>query len=823
MNLARLAIRYKTYLQLCLFLVWIGLASAVPSAFGYTSSQMTSPVSNTNYQVGDLPNTDLGNSSFVGSILAFLQRSQDTATEKFPSMDYAYFIASSMKSLSGFEQIPYNLSGDVLPFVESARNVDGGYGNWEGARSSMESTFQALSILSIHDRVSHLNVTQVNQTLQYLENLKTPQDGYLPLLDWDAPDMSSTYRALWMKKELMKVFPTLDYGNDSNIISFITGNYNPPFFISGPAGYSEVEGGKTELLASFDALRIYRILNLENPNASNLAIFLGNLVSSSGGVAGLPGGLPTTGYTSLAIQMYLDLNNYTTFNLQTILSQSFIDNAVNYIRGNKLAGTGFASSERDQTAEIRSTHLALVALDLLSNSNFLETEIDFSGVYQLLIQGKSPSYGFGDYPGDPADLSNTAQAIIAAKLLGTPDPSWMHHGVQQFIEECYSNQGGFGFRPFTTPLIKNTYYGIRMERYLEKPLVMVSDIERFIIDSQNIDGGFGESPRALLSYLTHTYWAVSSLNLLGANNRYSYQEQVKNWLETNKNPDGTYSNFPGINSSIVSTYRAIRVRNLVEDHPNFDPLSATLLKFQTSSGGFVSSLDKALPSMDATFYGISLALELGLEINTTEILEFVLSLKNTDGGFAPREGYSSRVSSTYFASLILYLLNQSNVNDNDPIFSEDPIDYFAPIIRPAFVPSLDSNSTILGTYRTTARIIDPESDLNQTWIETQWSRGENLTLDSYLGIKEENIAQSWVFLLGPYNDEGILKFRIHAADNNGNEAVTPYYFLRTRSFVTGKTSVFDITPFLLSLLPIIFILLGCLDAGITYKRNQRIK
>ncbi|MHA1228250.1 MAG: prenyltransferase/squalene oxidase repeat-containing protein [Candidatus Hodarchaeales archaeon] len=342
-----------------------------------------------NYGPYNLTQT-LENESFVQTILSFISRSQDTGEEWIPSMDIAYFLASSLENLKIFENVGNDFRSEIIEFVKSTRNVDGGYGNWKNARSSMESTFQAIRIYCMYDMLSLLPLTEVNETLSFIKSLKTPLGGYFPLSDWHVPDISSTYRALWIKNEFSQYFPSLRFGNDSDVIPFLEGNFVPPFFISGSSGYSEVKGGKAELLASNDALKIYDMFNISNSHAENIAYFLRDLTSPTGGVSGYPGGTPKTGYTAVGINLYLFLDNYSSsFNLGVIVPDTFIDDAFNYIKVNKILASGFSASDRDETPEIRSTHLALSIYSILEREGLLPINPELSGIYTYLTEGIS--------------------------------------------------------------------------------------------------------------------------------------------------------------------------------------------------------------------------------------------------------------------------------------------------------------------------------------------------------------------------------------------------------------------------------------------------
>lgn len=770
----------------------------------------------------------LENETFSQSVFSFVRRSQETGQD-IPSMDMAYYKGMALFYLDAFSlPVPNALRQDALEFAATSRNSDGGYGNWKDARSSMESTFQCLQLLLAHNNLTSLDLAEVNRTLEFVHQLKTPEQGYLPLLDWDAPDVSSSFRAISVYNLLQKGFPQLNMSIDNSSTVFLANAFAPPIFANGASGYAENVGGPAELLASLNAIQVYLLLNITNPpNLDAIGKFLNSLVALNGGVAGRLGGFPTTGYTASALHLYLLLKTKTAFDIDSYLPPNFLENAKNYILANRIAGSGFAASERDTTPEVSSTFFSLRVLYMLDYYGFLSSIPDLTGVYSFIVEGVQPTYGFGDYPGDVPDVSYSAYAILLGRILG--NTSWINPAVKGFVEDSYRRlRGGFGFRPFSTARVKYTYFGIRALRGFESPLVSALDIRQFILNSQNGDGGFGEQPASRLSYLTHSYWSIASLRLLGGiDEKYLDFDSVVNWLSYLRKPNGTYSNFPGHNSTLASTYRAVQVCMMLgQSYTRDDPLYTTLMNYQLLSGGFLNSLDEAAPTMEATFYGVSIALMLGRLINRTQIRQFVLSLHNKDGGFGLRPGYSSRVKSSFYAILTLELLESSNANRSLTDFSEDPFDIYAPIVSPAFIPRIDTNRTFQGSYVLTSTIIEPESILERTWVQAEWTNGitGETTRFRFNGSPSQSYANEWSFRLEAFREDGFLRFRVHAVDANNNSAATYWMYLRSLSTLPGgdvyQMDVFGV--FLPLLFPFI-LALGIVDGAIQYSRGRRLE
>ncbi|MFV2016336.1 MAG: prenyltransferase/squalene oxidase repeat-containing protein, partial [Candidatus Heimdallarchaeota archaeon] len=385
----------------------------------------------------------------------------------------------------------------------------------------------------------------------------------------------------------------------------------------------------------------------------------------------------------------------------------------------------------------------------------------------FILNIEQPSFGFADSPGDNGDLSYTSMVIILSQILN--NDSWINSDVSKFIEDSFSIQdSGFGYKPDASPRVKYTYYGIRALRARSNPLSQSSAIANFISKSRTLDGGFGQFPNAQLAYLSHTYWALSSLNLIGKLNSNNINvNDVLFWLSFLRKDNGTYGNSRLSDPSIISTYRALQVKTLLGANDQLDPvLNQNLSSYRLESGGYRNRLAKTVPTMEATYYGVQLALKLNLNVNLTKTVEFILDLQNNDGGFALRPGFSSRLTSTYFAMLSLKIIDQVVLGEGMPNEDSGELDVYAPIIIPSFIPRVDSNKTVQKYYKTTAKIYDPETNLNEVWVESIWYAQGNSTpqIMKYQGITLADNEEIYIFIIGPYREVGFLQFQIFAND-----------------------------------------------------------
>ena len=787
-------------------LIGLVFASLIPTSMGATikSSSPQFPLTTSpsfpsslhrpvqgNVSVGNLSvSSSVNITSMAEKVIGFLNRTQDTNAREIVSMDQAYYLGKSIEALETIvgdlqTQKVADVKKKILEFIQNSRNPDGGYGNWKDAPSTMESTFQAISLFFALNRTDLLTVEEANQTLQFIQSLLTPSGGYFPIPDWDSPDMTSTFRAIYLKRVLKKAFPSLNPLEDPKAFEYVNGSFIPPFLILGGSGYAEIPGGSPELLASYYAFRTYALLNTSSLHAQSVAKFLAALYSSNGGVAGAPGRLPTTGFTAIGIQLFLILKeNYTSeVDWVATFPSDFLTKAIQYMVGNREQGSGFTASERDQTAERVSTYLALQAIEELYKRGTIQEVSDIQGIISFLIEQSQPTLGFGDRPGDRADVEATAYAILTARLLN--DTSWINSGVQEYLLEAHSPVGGFGFRPGSMALVKYTYYAVLALRALGYPLEYADQILQFVSASQNDNGGFGERPISKLSYLTHTFWAMRIIDLLSTNpERYANLTRLRGFLSSMRTYNGVFINGLGATPSLLSTFRGLTLLNyLGVSFNSSDPLNQSLEQFIHPSGGFKPRADVSYPTMFATFSGIVVSRLIKRPLNISRITQFILSLQNPDGGFGERPKFSSSVRSTYYALLSLNLLEQfEQANTQISLGSvETPRDVFSPTIKSSFVPRLDTNVSFTGTYLTSARVLDPEGQVNATWAETIWypANGSEI-MANFTGKPNPEDNTVYLYALGSFFEQGILYFRIGAEDGAGNLAYTEWFVLLTQ-------------------------------------------
>lgn len=778
-------------------------------------------ISSTTIQSITLDNSYILDSNITKGVISFLRNNQDVSSWKIDIMDQAYYLGNIIVDIKKIDPNTYSdalssLENAVFDFIQKSRNENGGYANWKNGVSSMESTFQAIEIYNIFNRMDELTTFELNKTKSFVDSLQTVDFGFFPLSNWDAPDITSTYRAVSLANKI-SLFTGINYNYNDSIIDYVRGNFLPPIFLNTPSGYSEIKGGKVELLATYYSMEIQNFYNEIDPEREKIAAYLNLLTDPSGGVAGIENGIPTTGFTASGIKLFNILTDGL-YNMSASLNPNFIDNAKNFILSNKQAGTGFSSSGRDTTPSLSSTFFALnIITDLIEKGKIISHGFEITDIIRYIVDGDQSTFGFGNYPGDIPDLSYTTRSLLLAKLIG--NTSWIRDGVSNYIGSTYDKiNNGFGYRPESGATVKYTYYGIRGMRAFNISLEAAGGIKNYLLSSQNPDGLFGKKPNYQLSYLTYSYWALRSLELLGFLNEDELNfSQIIDQLRFYRNIDLGYTNFPGSESSIISTFRALKIIKMLGGE--LDPSESFEFNFgfyRHESGGFLDRVTKTIPSMEATYYAIQIANMMEIEYNKTETLDFILSLRNQDGGFALKPGSSSRLSSTFLAISLLYQFAGSEV-----INEEDIIDYFSPIIYPTFNDKLDSNSTIAGSYTTSAIIRDPESGVQASWVEVEFTDNTGI-IEEFIfeGQRKGDDPNRWVYTLGPFN-QGVINFRIVAEDGMENYSYTQWFMLNSLGFNPGGgQSTVDYVEIIMSLIPYFAFTISGLDVYKTFRKSK---
>ncbi|MFX0137190.1 MAG: prenyltransferase/squalene oxidase repeat-containing protein [Candidatus Hodarchaeota archaeon] len=184
--------------------------------------------------------------------------------------------------------------------------------------------------------------------------------------------------------------------------------------------------------------------------------------------------------------------------------------------------------------------------------------------------------------------------------------------ITYFVNSCYNpDDGGFGSQPDSNSSTYSTFCAVNLYQifipYTNTWLPNETATELFLVDLQNIDGGFRigndldivasqfepmyqyykEILNPNTSTVENTYWAIHSLNILDAIELIN-NSALFHWIRSSQNADGGFSVFIGFYSDVVSTYYGLELLKTL----NIKPMSLiSAIEFlkgsQLDDGSFV--------------------------------------------------------------------------------------------------------------------------------------------------------------------------------------------------------------------------------------------
>ncbi|MEM2940826.1 MAG: prenyltransferase/squalene oxidase repeat-containing protein [Thermoproteota archaeon] len=209
--------------------------------------------------------------------------------------------------------------------------------------------------------------------------------------------------------------------------------------------------------------------------------------------------------------------------------------------------------------------------------------------------------------------------------------------------------------------------------------ILLKRVVQYITMRQNDDGGY-TSVQYTDSTLYDTYLALETLSMLGVNP--PRLEDTEKWVK----------NYNAIN---IRDYYLVNKIFMRLKQPLID-VSKQVLKLMDSTGRFgASEIDvETVSELETTFMCVELMNMLNIRRHSDKIVEFVLSLRNTDGGFGVN---GSSLSSTFYALNILSALTNPVEELDDTLgfvrTHENPEGGFA--LKPGAKPSF-MESTFMG-------------------------------------------------------------------------------------------------------------------------------
>jgi ABC-2 type transport system ATP-binding protein len=496
-------------------------------------------------------------------------------------------------------------------YLFEKQNDNGSFSDIFGT-GNMFSTYQVIetidkldnSFIDTHNKDYEVN--KVNLILDYLRN-SLANDGYGFKLNELSPssDIISTYCAI----KLAKRFDANYLLNNENLTRFV----NATLIDSTP---------------EFTYYRIKAFLSLGlTLNLTQKATIYGYFLSlkkSDGGYSTVPSGESDIQSTYFVISTLKDLN------LTIINPNKTLDYIYSCLKSD--GGFGYRPNTVNTTyqSDFKSGWAGKKSIDLLEkNSTIDTTNIEsYKRMYYTWLYDHQAKNGL---VGDISIQANYWGVLANYNA----DPENLEENIEikkiwKYVEDCYDkDKGGFAYKPEEDASLFSTFCALNIYEmlysYEEKELPDINKTIDYLVDLQNTDGGFnlgldlyqilalfGPLREIFLSLLKtnistteSTYWALSSLDILGAIEKVN-EKDLMHWIYSCQNADGGFSIILGFHSDTISTYFGLGIFKLLKTDPiskigpieflkkaqndegSFDPMPALSIIFDLPSSFLIS-------------------------------------------------------------------------------------------------------------------------------------------------------------------------------------------------------------------------------------------
>ncbi len=696
------------------------------------------------------------------SVAANWLRSAQNLGLSFQSMDTVYHRILALYFLGGLNQLAPSNKTLLINYIASTYNATaGGYGNWPSSAPSIESTYQAIQTLKAFNSLPTTNSAKI---AQFISSLQQSNGGFKALASSANPDVGSTYRAIHT------VLVLRGNANDINLtaaLSFLTSSQN----LDG--GFGQASGAPSQLVYTFRAVYAYNLTSNSPPNINSIISFIKSLRQPDNGWADVSGGRTSVGHTYDAVHA-LDILNQ----IQPgALDSTTASKATSFITQSQVSLSGFGTHPLTKIPEFTSTHFASQALQLLKR--YTTVTYDVNSAIQFSLNGPPPDGGFADFPGGTTDLPDTYYAAIALHFLGSA-PVDSNQAVAFAKNSYVTLQGGFGFRPASGAIVKNTYFGIQTLRFFGVQRNW-TEVISFLQSAQNPDGGFGASPGNSSSILS-TSFAVLALQQLNVGP--SNPAGAVTYLESAHNSNGGFGVIPGSASDIESTMQAIlALKALGQSLSSVSNALTFVANTRNLDGGYgfnpgnISRIDY---THDALLTYIAFRSSMPNNSTTTSL---VLARQNPDGGFGLQTGFTSDVKSTFEAIDTITMFNMISSG------SWATPDIYAPVIDRLLAPAIAPP----GAIPLSARVTDNETGVANV---TLYYSVDAIHFQSQTLAGSPTNTYSWS--IGPYSAGTLVTYRMSAYDNAGNKASTQLHTVQVQSLTPTFPSALLLMTLLLA-------------------------
>jgi ABC-2 type transport system ATP-binding protein len=344
--------------------------------------------------------------------------------------------------------------------------------------------------------------------------------------------------------------------------------------------------------------------------------------------------------------------------------------------------------------------IELEKINKLDNINSTGKAI-LQNYFNLILQSDG---GYAALPGGESDVQSTYFSLSSLYMLNITPQNL--NKTLYYILNCSKSDGGFGFKPDINNDVylsdfKSGWAVLNAIKLIEKNIstshVDINSYEKnyytWLYDHQAINGLFGEIS------LQANYWGVLANyeadpdeleDNIDIDNIWDYVEDCYD------DKKGGFAFRAGESSDVFSTYCAINIYEILYGYeevelPDLNDTIEYLEDLQNSDGGFKIGLDLSnllnlfgplreiylsllktnMSNVESTFWAIySLKVLDGLgQIDNEDLMHWIRSCQNADGGFSIILGFHSDTISTYCGLQVFKLL------DSEPISKTAPIEF----------------------------------------------------------------------------------------------------------------------------------------------------
>ncbi|MFW9850669.1 MAG: prenyltransferase/squalene oxidase repeat-containing protein [Candidatus Thorarchaeota archaeon] len=569
--------------------------------------------------------------------LSFIKSTRNIDSNNVTSTEQIYFKLGALRIL---DPTLSNLSTQVKDYwisqLLSFQRSTGGFGHWKHDRSGMSATHMALQSLSWLG-YSGLNTTLIKSYLDRNQNSLT--DGFNSYLSDTDSDVHATYLAI---KSYQLIGEAPD--NTTAVIEYFKRAQN------GDGGFGLQTNNEkgiywtSKITVTQDAIFGLNVLGdaAVDPGAALDFIKGLQLIGSGGFVNDMVAVIDSSAYTAAALETIYFLGD-TPVNATS--AKEYIYNLENLDGSFRLSPTSIDGS-------LRATYYSVFALSALGYK-----PTDVLGTIDYVLNTPTTD-GYGGVPGESPTLRETFDAVYSHVLLGEVPTN--KQGIINFVAAYRNPDGGYGTSKSFT---ESTLRALEIYNLLGDSIPNPSETITFLKSLQLPSGGFVKATGETTAYIVSTYRAVRALQILG--NQPDDSLAAIAFIKGIQNGDGGFGGFVGDTSDVTDTYRAVSALNILGSVPTDTQDTITFLQnSQNLDGGFRRSvLDTVLPKNVSNIihtYSAMRALNIldANAFNISTLYNYLLTVKNFDGGYAEHPQFTSDNSYTF---VTLYLLRNFHV------------------------------------------------------------------------------------------------------------------------------------------------------------------